>query len=375
MDAGQPHERTAKRELWQIRVIPEVGTCPGSGTASAGAPDACKVRANGRKSTHQGARCGNRRVTEPNSPVQADATPNCPAQARRRPRPRCRALVLPTGGYRPCRAGVESHHVLVPVRAVPVDAARHVCLRPVGALAAVAPSLAPLRRQLPRTDRPAGRLAAADNARAPRARLQARALPRPAQRRHGHAGQPGQPVPVLVLQHRPRVRLPAVDRHEAAGRAVVHAGDAVLRRQLGLPLPCQRHAAQAHGRLAAADDEAGRPLGRALRHRRGGAMAAGGVERAQPGRLLDRWPGEVLRPVQGDVDVDQGDLAAPAGRRPGHGGQRVAGRIQRVLRGQRVPARLHQHALLPDRRFRLGRHRHHLATCRRAPERHARPRA
>ncbi len=337
--------------------------------------DSCKVRANRCKSAHQAARYGNRLLTETNSPVQVDATPNRPAQARRRPRPCCRALVLPTGGYRPCRAGVESLHVRVPARAVPVDGARHVLLRPVGAVAAAAPSVAPLCRQLPRTDRPACRLAAADDARASRARLQARALPRPAQRRHGHAGQPGQPVPVLLLQHRPRVRLPAVHRHEAAGGAVVHAGDAVVGRQLGLPLPCQRHAAQAPGRLATVDDEAGRALGRALRHRRGRAMAAGGVERTQPRCLLDRRPGEVLRPVQGDVDVHQGDLAAPAGRRPGHRGQRLAGRVQRVLRGQRVSARLHQHPLLPDRRVRLGRHRHRLATGRRAHERHARPRA
>ena len=40
-----------------------------------------------------------------------------------------------------------------------------------------------------------------------------------------------------------------------------------------------------------------------------------------------------------------------------------------------LPARLHQHPLLPDRRVRLGRHRHRLAARRRAARRHARPRA
>ena len=69
------------------------------------------------------------------------------------------------------RAGVESLHVPVPARAVPVDGARHVCLRPLGTVAAAAPSVAPLRRQLPRAHRAARRLAAADDARASRTGL------------------------------------------------------------------------------------------------------------------------------------------------------------------------------------------------------------
>jgi hypothetical protein len=100
------------------------------------------------------------------------------------------------------------------------------------------------------------------------------------------------------LAANPPVRLPAVDRHAAVRRAELHARDAGLWSRDRLSLPWKRHPAQGPRRLGHAHPQAGRPLGRALRHRRGEPVVLRSLERTQPPGILDRDAGRLLQALR-----------------------------------------------------------------------------
>src|SRR5713226_10582072 len=113
---------------------------------------------------------------------------------------------------------------------------RDLYLPPVGGGRPAEARLGAHRRKRPRAPRATRGLAGAAPTLPRRARLPTRPLPRPPHGRYGYADlSPGE-APLFVLQRRPHLGLPAVDRHATLRRAELHAGDAGLGSRDRLPL-------------------------------------------------------------------------------------------------------------------------------------------
>jgi len=91
-----------------------------------------------------------------------------------------------------------------------------------------------------------------------------------------------------------------------------------------------------------------------LRPRTGAAMVLRGLERAGSGLLLLRHAGRLFPTLQGDRRRREGGRSRVEGRWPVHFGGPVDRLVPRLLRRQRLPHRLRQHAHICWRRTKAG---------------------
>ena len=114
----------------------------------------------------------------------------------------------------------------------------------------------------------------------------------------GTLHRPGRPAALFVLQRRPDLRLPAVDRHATVRRAELHARRCCPPATRSSSTTAPTSAAPTdYGQWAALIAQAGRPLGRPLRRRRSAPMVLRGLERAQPPGLRQRQAGGLFQAV------------------------------------------------------------------------------